>query len=107
VKVHQTGPGEYQLEGVVTAADAADVRGEVDAVLRGDDGGPDGVEVFDLAGVQDGNSVMIALMMGWFREAVRNERQITFRRVPGPLFELIEFYGLDGVLPLNGERDAS
>ena len=73
------------------------IRDEVCSILTReiDAGGPDFSEVFDLGGVEDGNSVLIALMMSWVREAARQDRRISYRGVPRPLYELIEFYGLD------------
>lgn len=107
MRLNEVGADEYQLEGGVTAADAAAIRDEVDAILRREQADADTVQVFDLGGVVDGNSLLIALMMGWLREARRYEKRISFRRVPGRLFELIEFYGLDSVLPVLDSVDAA
>jgi hypothetical protein len=43
---------------------------------------------------------MVALMMGWVRYARRAERHLEFAEVPPKLMQLIEFTGLDTVLPL-------
>ena len=57
-------------------------------------------------GITHSAPLLIALMMGWLREANRHEVQISYRGVPESLHELIVFYGLDGVLPLAGSEDA-
>ncbi len=107
MKLRELAAGEYQLEGSVSAADAAAIRNEVDVVLARELTDPDTVHVFDLGAVVDGNSLVIALMMGWLRQAQRHEKRIHYRAVPARLYELIEFYGLDGVLPVLDPLDAT
>jgi ABC-type transporter Mla MlaB component len=53
-----------------------------------------------------GNCVVMVFLWGWLRDAQRHEKRIGYRAVPGRLYELIEFYGLDGVLPVLDSRDA-
>ena len=108
MKLRELGSDEYQLVGSVTATDAAAIRDEVGAILAREstDADADAVQVFDLGAVVDGNSLVIGLMMGWLREAQRHERRIGYRAVPGRLYELIEFYGLDDVLPVLDSRNA-
>jgi len=106
VKLRELAVGEYQLEGKVTAADAAAIRDEVDVVLAREVADADTLQVFDLREVVDGNSLVIGLMMGWLRQAQRHEKRIGYRAVPPRLYELIEFYGLDAVLPVLDSLDA-
>ena len=107
MKLRELAAGEYQLEGTVTAADAAAIRDEVDMILARELDDADTVQVFDLRAVVDGNSLVIGLMMGWLRQAQRHEKRIAYRAVPIRLYELIEFYGLDAVLPVLDSLDAA
>lgn len=106
MNLHELAANQYQLEGSVTAADAETIRDEVDAILARESTDADTIQVLDLSAVVDGNSLVIGLMMGWLREARRQEKHISYRAVPGRLYELIEFYGLDGVLPMVDSPDA-
>ena len=103
----EAGAGRYGLQGSVTAEDVPEIRRQVDAILRADSDN-DEPRIIDLAGVVDGNSLLIGLMMGWLRLAVREEHRIRYVGTPVRLYELIEFYGLEKVLPLStGPVDAS
>ncbi len=106
MKLNVLGADQYQLEGTVSAEDAATIRDEVDAILKREPTDEVTTQVFDLGKVVDGNSLLISLMMGWLREARRQENRIGYRAVPGRLYELIEFYGLDAVLPVLDSADA-
>ena len=107
MKLHELAAGQYQLEGTVNATNAATIRDEVDVVLAREAADADSVEVFDLGAVVEGNSLLIGLMMGWLRQAQRHEKRIAYRAVPVRLYELIEFYGLDAVLPVLDSPDAT
>lgn len=107
MKLCELSAGQYQLEGKVTAADAAIIRDEVDVILAREVTDADIMQVFDLHEVVDGNSLLIGLMMGWLRQAQRCEKRIGYRAVPPRLYELIEFYGLDAVLPVLDSPDAT
>ena len=107
MKLRELAAGEYQLEGTVAAADAGAIRDEVDMILARELDDADTVQVFDLRAVVDGNSLLIGLMMGWLRQAQRHEKRIAYRSVPVRLYELIEFYGLDVVLPVLDSLDAA
>ena len=106
MKLTELAGSQYQLEGSVTTANAATIRGSVDAILAREESDAEVTQVFDLGAVVDGNSLVLGLMMGWLREAQRHEKRIGYRAVPGRLYELIEFYGLDGVLPVLDSLDA-
>jgi ABC-type transporter Mla MlaB component len=107
VKLRELAAGQYLLEGSVTAADAPAIRDSVDVILARELTDADTIQEFDLSAVVDGNSLLIGLMMGWLREAQRHEKRISYRAVPGRLYELIEFYGLDGVLPVVDSLDVN
>ena len=103
MKLKERADGRFALEGVVAAVDVNTIRDAAGAILSRE-GADAETQVFDLSGVVDGNSVMIALMMGLLRDANRQSVQIVYRGVPGPLHELIEFYGLDRVLPMEADQ---
>ena len=53
-----------------------------------------------LAGVTNGNSVLVSLMLVWMRRARRAGVGILFVDIPPLVSSLIEFTGLDEVLPM-------
>jgi len=57
------------------------------------------VEV-SLAGIAQGNSVIVSLMLVWMRRARRAGVGILFVEIPPSVSSLIEFTGLDEVLPI-------
>ena len=54
-----------------------------------------------LSGLTSGSSIMVALMMGWVRYARRVDRAIEFADLPPKLAQLLDFTGLDAVLPIG------
>jgi ABC-type transporter Mla MlaB component len=97
VRLVEIGPGSFRLRGTVDFDSALAIRAEVDAVVaaRAD-------VVLSLADVTEGNSLLVALMIGWFRHARRLNHAIRYTDVPALLHALIEFSGLEAVLPLEG-----
>jgi len=53
-----------------------------------------------LGGVTNGNSVLVSLMLVWMRRARAAGAQVLFVDVPPRVSNLIEFSGLDDVLPM-------
>jgi len=53
-----------------------------------------------LAGIAQGNSVIVSLMLVWMRRARRAGVGVLFVDIPPPVSSLIEFTGLDEVLPI-------
>lgn len=53
-----------------------------------------------LAGITNGNSVLVSLMLVWMRRARKAEVGIVFIEIPPLVSNLIEFTGLDDVLPV-------
>ena len=54
----------------------------------------------DLGGVEAASSLLLALLIGLLREAAAVAVTVEFARVPATVITMIEFSGLEGVLPL-------
>jgi anti-anti-sigma regulatory factor len=89
--------GRYELSGSVDFAGAAKARADVEKLIDE----RDGVLVLGLGGLTEGSSLMVALMMGWVRYARRADRNVEYVDVPPKLQHLLEFTGLDTVLPIG------
>jgi len=100
--------------------DAAAVRVPVEGTVTFDDlmarreageraiADADAAVVFDLGGLDAGNSAAVALLMAWFRAAERDGKTVRFVRVPQQLRSILELSGMTGVLPLEEtDSDAS
>jgi ABC-type transporter Mla MlaB component len=61
---------------------------------------PKTVEI-SLGGVTNGNSVLVSLMLVWMRRARAAGAKVMFIDVPPLVSNLIEFSGLDEVLPMT------
>ena len=55
----------------------------------------------NLGRLEVANSVAVALLLAWFRQANREGRTIVFVDVPRDLRNIIDFSGLSSVLPLG------
>ena len=102
----------HRVGGEPTFADANDACGLLDGALadvgavNGDSTVTRTVEV-SLGGVTQGNSVLVSLMLVWMRRARRAGVGILFVDIPPLVSSLIEFTGLDEVLPMvKAERAA-
>jgi ABC-type transporter Mla MlaB component len=102
VRLAEDVPGRYRLSGSVDYQNVLDIRAQVEAVL---DAEPE-VEL-SFAQVTDGNSLLVALMMGWFRYAHHRGHAVRFTDVHALLHALIEFSGLQTVLPIDAVADAN
>jgi len=67
----------------------------------------EGEVVFDLGGLEAGNSAAVALLMAWFRAADHADKAVRFVNVPQALHSILELSGMTGVLPLEQTDDAS
>jgi len=94
----------HRVEGAPTLANARDARGLLDAALAGlaknDASGAEPTLDVSLGGVRDGNSVLVSLMLVWLRRARHAGVGIMFLDIPPLVMNLIEFTGLDEVLPI-------
>lgn len=97
MKIEPRTATRYELSGSVDFASARQARSDVEKLI--DDQKQE--LVLGLGAVSEGNSVMAALMMGWVRYARRHERKIEFVDLPPKLALLLEFTGLDSVLPIG------
>jgi ABC-type transporter Mla MlaB component len=57
--------------------------------------------VFDLSGLEFSNSVVVALLLAWFRYAHVHGKVVTFVGVPTELMNIIEVSDLEGLLPVR------
>ena len=55
----------------------------------------------DLAQVEEADSAAVSLLLGWLRNAQRNEAKLTFTNVPDNLRSLADLYGVADALSLN------
>jgi ABC-type transporter Mla MlaB component len=105
VEITSTDGLHHRIAGEPTLADGKNARGLLDAALaeveaaNGDSTVTKTVEV-SLAGVTQSNSVLVSLMLVWMRRARRAGVGILFLDIPPLVASLIEFTGLDDVLPM-------
>lgn len=66
----------------------------------------DDAAVVDMSGVKStAASLVVALMVAWFRHATKSSTEITFVGVPEYLRNVIEFSGLSQTLPVAGAKN--
>lgn len=98
------GAASFRPEGRVTLETLMDLRTRGEAAIA--EAGES--VVFDLSGIDNGNSAGVALLIAWFREAERLEKRIEFRGVPKDLRDIIGLSGLTDVLPIaEGRSDGA
>ena len=93
---------EFRIPEVVRFDNAAAVR------LAGEqfvDQGPAVVQV-SLAPLRENNSVVVAVLLAWVRHARARNKTLRFVGVPGDLRNIIELYGVAGILPLEDGSSA-
>lgn len=98
MKIEPRTATRYDLSGTIDLSTAMEARSLVEKLI---DEQSEEV-VIGLGALTEGSSVMVALMMGWVRYARRCERKIVFADVPPKVAQLLEFTGLDSVLPIAG-----
>jgi len=85
------------VEGTVTFDNLMERREAGEQAIAG----AAGELVFDLGGLEAGNSAAVALLMAWFRAADRQEKAVRFVGVPQELRSILDLSGMAGVLPLE------
>jgi anti-anti-sigma regulatory factor len=103
VQLVSTDTLHHRVDGAPTLANAREARALLDTVLAGfvkDETAPVPTLEVSLAGVNDGNSVLVSLMLVWLRRARHAGVGIVFVETPPLVVNLIEFTGLDEVLPM-------
>jgi ABC-type transporter Mla MlaB component len=96
----------HRLEGAPTLTNARQARDLLDPVLTELGAAQHGTETaplleVSLNGVTDGNSVLVSLLLVWLRRARQAGVGIRFIDIPPLVMNLIEFTGLDEVLPMG------
>jgi len=91
-------PAVFPVAELIRFENAAAARQAGEAFLDGCDGDCR----FSLAALQESNSVVVALLLAWFRHAHQQDKRIRFVDVPADLLNIIDLYGLTELLPLNG-----
>jgi anti-anti-sigma regulatory factor len=89
--------GRYDLSGPVDYTTAVQAREDVEKLIDAQEG----TLVLGLSEATEGSTIMVALMMGWVRYARRADRTIEFKDLPPKLAQLLDFTGLDAVLPIG------
>lgn len=95
----------HRISGSPTLENAKETRALLDPVfaeLEATHGQADGTRTVEisLAGVTNGNSVLVSLMLVWMRRARKADVGVLFVDMPPLVSNLIEFTGLDDVLPV-------
>ena len=105
VEVTSTDLLHHRISGSPTLTNGKEARALLDAIFseieasNDDTSEPRTVEV-SLAGVTNGNSVLVSLMLVWMRRARVAGAAVRFVDIPPLVSNLIEFTGLDDVLPM-------
>jgi ABC-type transporter Mla MlaB component len=103
VEVTSTDLLHHRISGSPTLENAKEARDLLDPVfaeLQATHPRANGTVEISLGGVTNGNSVLVSLMLVWMRRARRAEVSIAFVDIPPLVSNLIEFTGLDDVLPV-------
>jgi phospholipid transport system transporter-binding protein len=88
------GPGRYRLEGAITMATVAALRGEgLQAFARGNEA----IEV-DLAGVQRADSGGLALLIDWLAWARQARRSLRYTSLPQAVRSLARLSDVESML---------
>jgi ABC-type transporter Mla MlaB component len=89
---------EFKLEGEEVGLDQAEqIKSDGFAIIDAQ-AGPFQV---DLAGLQKANSVTVALLVAWYRQAKLQEKTIFFMNLSEELHNIVEFSGLSRILLEN------
>ena len=106
VEVTSTDLLHYRISGSPTLSNGKEARALLDGAFaeieasNGPSAKPRTVEV-SLGGVTNGNSVLVSLMLVWMRRARAAGAKVHYVDVPPLVSNLIEFSGLDEVLPMG------
>lgn len=101
--IRDAGAGRFCLDGAVTMATVAGLRG---AGLQAFARGSGGIEV-DLSGVQRADSGALALMVDWLAWARTAGRALRYTSVPAALLALARLSGVDELLVGSGGAHAA
>lgn len=90
----------FQLPAVVDFPNLVAVRDSGEAHIDGSDPAE-----FDLSGLSEANSAVVALLIAWFRYAHARGKVVRFLRVPVAIMNIIEVSDLTEVLPIVDPED--
>jgi anti-anti-sigma factor len=85
-----------RLDGAVDFENFATVRADVEQVIE-----DEATVSVDLSGLNEANSLKVALLLAWFRAANRREGEVVFVDAPRDLRNIIDFSGLTELLPIG------
>jgi phospholipid transport system transporter-binding protein len=94
-----SGAAEFRVPERVRFDNAVTVRQAGERFLDEAATGPVRISLGQLA---ERNSVVVALLLAWVRHARERGRTVQFVDVPDDLRNIIELYGVAGILPLEG-----
>jgi phospholipid transport system transporter-binding protein len=94
-KLNRINPGHWQLEGSLTLASVADLAAAGKRLAAGGK-----VIELDLAGIHQGSSAAVALLLEWKEQICRAGGQLQLRNCPEALRRIAEFSNVDGLLGL-------
>ena len=87
----------YQLPAEVTFANLVSLRDQGKRHIDECD-----LAEFDLAGLENASSAVVALLIAWFRYGHAHGKVVRFLRVPAAIMNIIEVSNLTEVLPVAG-----
>ncbi len=90
--------GNGRLSGGVTFENLAEIRSAGESLIRESQ---QGTVEFDCSGLEDANSVAVALLIAWRRAAGGCGKTVTFKGASQGLCNIADFSGLSGVLALD------
>ena len=104
VEVNSTDRLHHHISGSPTLTNAKEARALFDPTFAELEASAASAEFhtveISLAGITNGNSVLVSLMLVWMRRARTARVGILFVDIPPLVSNLIEFTGLDEVLPM-------
>lgn len=95
-KLESLGGGRFRVSGVLDATTVGELLKQSEERFAS----VDGLEV-DLAGVSDGDSAGLALLIEWLRIAKDAKRSIQFANVPGQISALARISEVEDLLSAN------
>ena len=101
-KLEALGDGRFKVFGALNADTATDLLKRSDAAFR------DAVSLeIDLAGVPEGDSAGLAVMIEWLRLAKQRNQQLKFKNVPDPIAALARISEVENLLNGNGNGNGA
>ncbi len=96
-----TGANGFYLPDKITLDNIAEVRASGEQHISGTTTEHGGECIFHLSGLEQFNSLAVALLVAWFRYARAHGASIFYEDIPHDLRNIIDVSGLTEVLPLR------